>query len=96
MGDKDHFVQNLEGGQIDSSSGNGPRKVLKIACVAIGEMGHFMPISKIAVLLKERGHEVHLVTQGIADIREKCKLYVNQGISMHYTDDGMDMESMLK
>lgn len=35
---------------------------LKIACVAIGEMGHLIPVAHIADSLVKRGHEVHFIT----------------------------------
>ena len=55
---------------------NGEIPKLKIACVAIGEVGHLVPVANIADALVQRGHEVHFVTNSDDFIREKAKIFL--------------------
>ena len=38
-------------------------KPYKIACVAVSEMGHLIPMSHIVETLQKRGHDVYFITQ---------------------------------
>ena len=70
--------------------------MLKIVCVTIGEMGHFVQIVKCATALAERGHDVHIVTNGHEYIREKAKKFVSSCITVHHTDDGLKFDALLR
>lgn len=77
----------FEGG-IDQNSKQ--KNGLKIACVAVSAMGHFMPLSNCATALREAGHDVYIVTNGNDFIKEKTKGFGEKyGITMVYTDCGL-------
>ena len=46
-------------------------KNLKIACFSIPNFGHMFPMSHVAIALKARGHDVHVITNGNEVGREK-------------------------
>lgn len=47
---------------VDIEKPDQPKKQLKIVCVAIGMMGHFIPVVHIAEALIKRGHDVYFIT----------------------------------
>lgn len=70
---------------------------LRIACVAIGEVGHLIPVSHIASALVERGHEVHFITNSDSFIREKAKIFLYPiGVHVHFTNDNVDRGVILQ
>lgn len=70
---------------------------LKIACVAIGEMGHLIPVAHIADALVKRGHEVHFITNCDEFVVEKAKIFLHPiGVKVHFTDDKCDRPGLLK
>lgn len=66
-------------------------KNLKIVCIAICEMGHFIPMSHIAEELKDRGHEVHVITNNYN--KDRCSSIINAfGGTIHVTNDTVKSE----
>ena len=62
-------MQLFEGG--NSSNDEPPKKKLKVACVAVSAMGHFIPMQNCATALKEARHDVYIITNGNDNIKEK-------------------------
>lgn len=76
---------------------NGKVPKLKVACVAIGEVGHFIPVSHIADALVQRGHEVHFITNQDYNTREKAKIILNPiGVKVHFTNDKVNRAELLE
>ena len=62
-------------------------KNLKIACFCIPNFGHMFPMSHVAVALKNKGHDVHVITNGNQVGREKVpQIFVNTDIPIIFTD----------
>ena len=53
------------------------QKKIKVACVAMAEMGHFIPITHIADALIRRGHEVYVITNNDAHNDHKASMILN-------------------
>jgi UDP:flavonoid glycosyltransferase YjiC (YdhE family) len=59
---------------------------LKIAMVAIGEVGHMIPLSKIAEECASHGHEIHFITNEDEWTLDKAKIFLEpSGAKVHYT-----------
>lgn len=75
---------------------DGKMPKLKVACVALGEMGHLIPVAHIADALVKRGHEVHFITNQDEFVREKSKIFLYPiGVKVHFTDDKCDRPGLL-
>ena len=60
-------------------------------------MGHLMPIVNCATVLKEAGHEVHIVTNGNDEARKTSKIFADHyGIIMNHTNDKLNFENEIK
>jgi UDP:flavonoid glycosyltransferase YjiC (YdhE family) len=46
-------------------------EIMKIVCISIGDMGHFIPIMHIAEELASRGHDVTVLSNESG--KEKCE-----------------------
>ena len=67
-------------------------KNLKIVCCCTPNYGHMFPMSRIAIALQSKGHEVHVCT--IDNERGKNgipKLYTDTGVQLHLTP-GLEMD----
>lgn len=61
-------------------------KHLKIVCCCTPNFGHMFPMSRIAIALQDKGHEVHVITVDNKYAREKTpKLYADTGVTLHHT-----------
>lgn len=70
-------------------------KNLKIVCCATPNYGHMFPMSRIAIALKERGHEVHVVTVDNERGRNGIpKLYTDTGVTLHMTP-GLEQDTIM-
>ena len=66
---------------------------LKIGCVCIGMMGHFLPMENVASALKEAGHEVYIITNGSDAMKKKTGNFESKyGIQMIYTECGLTQD----
>lgn len=71
------------------------KKILKVACVVVSFLGHFIPISNCATALKEAGHDVYIITNGNDFAREKAKIFAEKfGIKMVFTECGLKNEDL--
>ena len=72
-------------------------KKLKVAIVTYGEMGHFIPLVKIAEILTEGGHDCHFITNGNKYIREKAPMLLDKvGIKeIVYTLDQIERDYVM-
>lgn len=60
---------------------------LKIACVVVPNYGHMFPISHLGDLLKQRGHDVYVITIGNKEGRKRAPNVCGQyGLKIIYTD----------
>lgn len=50
---------------------------MKVACVAVAEMGHFIPITHIADALIRRGHDVYVITNNDEHNDHKASMILN-------------------
>ena len=83
----------FEGGQISDT--NPDKKVLKIACIAVGAMGHFIPLTHCATALKQRGHDVYVITNGEENIRKKAPGLL-PGIPIIHTECGLEVQDIIR
>lgn len=68
-------------------------KPLKVVCVVVSAYGHFIPILNCAKSLKEKGHEVIIVTNGTEKTKSKLGgMAESVGITMDFTDCGLDVD----
>ena len=70
-------------------------KHLKIVCTCTPNYGHMFPMSRIAIALQDRGHEVHVIT--IDNERGKNgipKLFADTGVQLHLTP-GLEMDQLM-
>ena len=59
-------------------------KKLRIVCMAVVNFGHMFPLLRIADALVERGHEVHIVSCGNKQGKEKIPmLYKGMDVKIH-------------
>ena len=70
-------------------------KHLRIVCVATPNYGHMFPMSRIAIALQEKGHEVHVVTVDNERGRNGIpKLFDGTDVQLHMTP-GMEMDIIM-
>jgi len=68
-------------------------KCLKIVCVALPAHGHMTPLSHIAEGLKDRGHDVTMVSTGSTDGKSVVpKICDPKGIKYVLTEEGEQPE----
>jgi UDP:flavonoid glycosyltransferase YjiC (YdhE family) len=66
---------------------------MKIVCISMAEMGHFIPIMHIAEELQSRGHDVTVLTNEVG--KEKCVKMINSiGCKPLVTNDGLNRETL--
>jgi UDP-N-acetylglucosamine:LPS N-acetylglucosamine transferase len=67
---------------------------LKIVCMAVPEMGHFLPMVHIAEELNSRGHDVTFLTCQYN--QKKCEQILSRvGVKLIVTNDGVERDSMI-
>jgi hypothetical protein len=70
-------------------------KHLKIVCAATPNFGHMFPMSRIAISLQERGHEVHVISVDNERGRNGIqKLFDGSGVQLHLTP-GLEMDTIM-
>ena len=64
--------------------------------MTLGAMGHFTPTYNCAAALREKGHEVHIITNGNEAMRRRATPMAEAiGAIMAYTDCGLDVDKDL-
>ena len=78
--------------------GEPPKRQLKVCIVAFGEMGHLIPLTHIADILAEAGHEVYFLANGNDYVREKLAIFLADVAvkEVIFTDDGIPRELIMK
>ena len=67
-----------------------------MALVTIGAMGHFTPILNCTAALKEKGHQVHIITNGNKTWRKRATPMAESiGAILEYTECGLDVDKDL-
>lgn len=70
---------------------------MRVACISICAMGHFIPMTKCAEALAAAGHEVWFVTNDNELIKQRAEqMLLPYGIKMHYTADKLTMDDFLR
>ena len=83
-----------EGGLMEKFLEEG--RPLRVACVTMGMMGLFMPTFNCAAALREKGHEVYIITNGSEGMRRRATPMAESiGAKMAYTNCGLDVDKDL-
>lgn len=87
-----------EGGEAQGLLEQRPfKKKLKVACVAVCAMGHFIPMQNVATSLKDAGHDVTIITNGNDQMKAKTSSFGEKyDITMAYTECGLTVEDALR
>jgi UDP:flavonoid glycosyltransferase YjiC (YdhE family) len=68
-------------------------KSLKVVCIVVNAYGHFIPIMNCAKALKEKGHDVTILTNGDEGFKKKAEPMAEAaGVKMAYTDCGLNVD----
>lgn len=70
-------------------------KHLKIVCAATPNYGHMFPMSRIAIALQQKGHDVHVISVDNERGRNGIpKLFEDSDVTLHLTP-GMEMDIIM-
>ena len=67
-------------------------KAMTVVCCVTPNYGHMFPMSRIAIELQDRGHNVHIVTLKCAKAAGVPKIFEGTGVTVHMTESIGNLE----
>ena len=66
---------------------------LNIGIIAVGELGHFIPVLHIGRELAARGHKVTMITNAYGKAKNMEKLATENGCDMRFSEDDLTFDT---